>query len=306
MPYLQKLNIPMMRDALVKADGGEKRRWLFSGGLGIVLDAVGVLAPFVRDGRGGPYLIEDYRLALCRKGRLRAVVNLREIEVGEGTILVVAPGSVVEPIEMSPDFTVTGVGVTLERMRLAHPQGLPAAVDGRRRTAVLRVTEEERALLSRLFGTMWHLARGRNTGSGTLDNMLGVITAAYGDILRVRERESALAGDGDSRRYAMFQHFITLVNEHCREQRRLDYYAGRLCVTARYLGAVVHGVSGVTAKEWVDRAVLTAAKVELRHTDKPVARIADELRFPSDAFFCKFFRRMAGCTPLAWRKGGHA
>ena len=39
------------------------------------------------------------------------------------------------------------------------------------------------------------------------------------------------------------------------------------------------------------------AKLMLRHTDKLVYQIADELNFPNASFFSKYFRRMAGMTP---------
>ena len=47
----------------------------------------------------------------------------------------------------------------------------------------------------------------------------------------------------------------------------------------------------------VNTAVITAAKVMLRHTNKTVAEIADNLNFPNPSFFCKYFKRITGKTP---------
>jgi AraC-like DNA-binding protein len=44
------------------------------------------------------------------------------------------------------------------------------------------------------------------------------------------------------------------------------------------------------------------AKLMLRHTDKLVYQIADELNFPNASFFSKYFRRMAGMTPNDYRR----
>ncbi|MBR1474794.1 MAG: AraC family transcriptional regulator, partial [Muribaculaceae bacterium] len=44
--------------------------------------------------------------------------------------------------------------------------------------------------------------------------------------------------------------------------------------------------------------------VALRHTDKPVAQIADEMNFANTSFFTKYFKRMTGLTPLQWRNQG--
>jgi transcriptional regulator, AraC family len=42
--------------------------------------------------------------------------------------------------------------------------------------------------------------------------------------------------------------------------------------------------------------------VELRHTDKTVAQISEEMNFPNPSFFSKYFRRLTGMTPLEFRE----
>ena len=93
------------------------------------------------------------------------------------------------------------------------------------------------------------------------------------------------------------------MNSHVRKEHKLGYYADRMCLTQRYLGSVVREVSGATAKEWIDRALVTEAKVALKHSDKSVAQIAEDLYFPSPSFFSKYFRRLTGLTPAEYREG---
>ena len=40
---------------------------------------------------------------------------------------------------------------------------------------------------------------------------------------------------------------------------QISYYADRMCLTERYLGTVIRQTSGTTAKEWIDRALITQA-----------------------------------------------
>ncbi|MCD8296593.1 MAG: helix-turn-helix domain-containing protein, partial [Prevotella sp.] len=87
----------------------------------------------------------------------------------------------------------------------------------------------------------------------------------------------------------------------CKKEHSIGFYADKMCVTPRYLGVAVKNTSGVTAKEWIDRAVVTTAKVMLRHSNKQVTQISDELDFPNPSFFCKFFKRMTGITPQEYR-----
>lgn len=65
---------------------------------------------------------------------------------------------------------------------------------------------------------------------------------------------------------------------------------------------MVQASSGVSAKEWIDRAIVAKAKVMLLHSDKQVAQIADELQFANASFFCKYFKRMVHMTPVQYRR----
>lgn len=305
MPSPQKLDLRRMYNAFIKTDDGTTRHLFFADDLGVVVDAHGILSPFIFDGQG-PYMIEDYRLVLCRKGFVRTIVNLQEFTIGEGMMAVIVPGSIVEPISVSDDFTVTGVGVSEERMRMAHGGQLPDILCGQRKSDFLHADEGERLLAEQLVTMMWNIANTKGMRGDTMDSMLCVITRAYNDIFRNHSAEARMGVNPHSRQHEIFQQFIALVNEHCRNERQLDFYADCLCITRRHLGTVVHEVSGVTAKEWIDRAVITTAKVMLRHSNKSVAQISDELHFSNDSFFCKYFKRLTGNTPLDWRNGATA
>ena len=99
----------------------------------------------------------------------------------------------------------------------------------------------------------------------------------------------------------IFNRFLRLVNLHGSKEHQLAFYAEKLCITSRYLGTLVMSVSGVSAKEWIDRAIISAAKVQLRHSDRQTTQIADELNFPNVSFFCKYFKRLTGFTPQQYR-----
>jgi YesN/AraC family two-component response regulator len=105
-----------------------------------------------------------------------------------------------------------------------------------------------------------------------------------------------------SRERDIFNKFIYLVNRSNGIERQLDYYADKMCLSQRYLGSIIRNVSGVTAKEWIDRAAITEIKVLLKHSDKQITQIADQLHFPNYSFFSKFFKRLTGTTPKKYRE----
>lgn len=84
-------------------------------------------------------------------------------------------------------------------------------------------------------------------------------------------------------------------------EHQIAFYADRLCLTERYLGTLVHQVSGVTAQEWIDRAIIMEIKVKLRHTNLSLKQISDDLNFPNPSIFSKYFKRLTSMTPLEYK-----
>lgn len=92
------------------------------------------------------------------------------------------------------------------------------------------------------------------------------------------------------------------MSEFAPEHHTIDFYASRLCLTPRYMSTIVRQVSGKSAKQWIDDALVTRIKIDLKHTDKSVARICDDMNFPNPSFLTKFFKRMTGQTPSQFRR----
>ena len=99
----------------------------------------------------------------------------------------------------------------------------------------------------------------------------------------------------------MFADFIQLLSEFAPEHHTIAFYASRLCLTPRYMSTIIRQVSGKSAKQWIDDALVTRIKIDLKHTDKSIARICDDMNFPNPSFLTKFFKRMTGMTPKEFR-----
>jgi AraC-like DNA-binding protein len=96
--------------------------------------------------------------------------------------------------------------------------------------------------------------------------------------------------------------FIKLVQENFREHRNIGFYANRLCLTPKYLSKVVKDGSGASAGEWIDNYVALEAGTLLKSTSKTVQQISDELNFPSQSFFGRYFKRITGISPKKYRE----
>ena len=247
--------------------------------------------------RKTPLLINDYRMGLVVKGEVCGRINLIERHIKAGMMAFVGPGSIVEPISASPDLQIKGVALFND---LPFSVGrAPALFNGSMRDYQMQVDAEQYALIEQIIESLWLMVHTHPFCREAFDAIVASLMQYYNHLygLDVERRMSPSHGTD------IFNRFIQLVNSHVRQEHKMDYYANRMCLTQRYLGSVVREVSGASAKEWIDRALVTEAKVVLKHSDKSVAQIAEDLHFPSPSFFSKYFRRLTGLTPAEYRQG---
>ncbi|MBD5280683.1 MAG: AraC family transcriptional regulator [Bacteroides sp.] len=95
--------------------------------------------------------------------------------------------------------------------------------------------------------------------------------------------------------------FINLVQQNFKTERFLEFYASKLEITPKHLSRTLKSITGYTAVEWIERYVILEAKVLLKSTNMNIQQIADELNFPSQSFFGKYFKKIVGLSPKEFR-----
>ena len=96
--------------------------------------------------------------------------------------------------------------------------------------------------------------------------------------------------------------FFPLLIEHCRTERSLEFYAGKLFITPNYLSRVIRESTGKTVGDWIESYVVTEAKALLGKAEMTIQQISHELNFPTQSFFGKYFKRIAGISPSDYRR----
>ncbi len=119
---------------------------------------------------------------------------------------------------------------------------------------------------------------------------------------KVRRKATRTADRRSGRQVELFNRFAVLLHEHCIEQREVSFYADRLCISTRYLSAIVNRTTSHSAKEIIDRAVINEIKVLLQSTDLSIQEIAFRLHFPDQSYLGRFFRKRIGMSPMAYRR----
>jgi AraC-like DNA-binding protein len=98
--------------------------------------------------------------------------------------------------------------------------------------------------------------------------------------------------------------FLELVKENFRTERQLKFYADHLFITPRYLSRIVKDCTGSSAADWIERYVVLEARALLKSTNMTIQQVSDELNFPSQTFFGKYFKRRVGMSPKQYRRLG--
>ncbi|MDE6669007.1 MAG: helix-turn-helix domain-containing protein, partial [Muribaculaceae bacterium] len=97
------------------------------------------------------------------------------------------------------------------------------------------------------------------------------------------------------------QQFLLLAQTHFRHERFLDFYAAQLGLTKKHMSRTVKEQTGYTAVEWIERFIILEAKVMLKSSTLTIQQIAEELHFPSQSLFGKYFKKNVGMTPKEYR-----
>ncbi|MFC3562617.1 helix-turn-helix domain-containing protein [Pedobacter jamesrossensis] len=95
--------------------------------------------------------------------------------------------------------------------------------------------------------------------------------------------------------------FLNLLSEQFRKEKRVIYYANKLCITPRHLSQVVKYVTGKTAGELIDEMVIGEAKILLNNYFLNISEVSFSLGFATSSFFGKYFKKQTGISPSVYK-----
>jgi AraC-like DNA-binding protein len=105
-----------------------------------------------------------------------------------------------------------------------------------------------------------------------------------------------------TRKEELFIDFQNLLREFCMKQHDVKFYADKLFITTQYLTSILKEQSGKSAIQWIQEALIIEAKGMLKSPKINIQHVADELNFPDQSTFGKFFKKHVGISPLSFRK----
>lgn len=245
------------------------------------------------------YVLPEMRVMVLTRGSAEPVINLMPRHFEAGQVIFISHNSIVQMGDHTPDVQGFGISLTDELASLALANAMPQMLDGHVRDFNFALAPHELQQLQDIHTLLYNTMQSPERTSQVLLHLVSAFlwqTDHYWSRYENKNRSSL------SREQRLFTDFVQLVSRYAPHEHNIGFYAQRLFISPRYMSTLVKLVSGKAAKQWIDDAIIARVKVELRHTNKSAAQIADQMNFPNPSFFCKYFKRMTGMTTQAYRE----
>lgn len=136
----------------------------------------------------------------------------------------------------------------------------------------------------------------------------GAVLAAAALVARLPglEQQPAAAAEPQGRALQHLARYREQVERQFRSQPGVDALAAPLGITTTQLNRLCRQHLRCSALDVLHQRLLLEAKRELGYTTLQVRQIADGLGFADPAYFTRFFQRLTGQSPSAWRARSQA
>ncbi len=244
-----------------------------------------------------PRKLQRASIVICTSGSSRIKINLEEYEIKAPQLITLMPGHIFEVL--SDVKSLDGYVISLSK-RFIDKVNLPGWQHQYMKMYNNPITDINQDMLNSLHIFYAILYRAATNSKNPfrlqiIENLISVFY--YGGI-------SSLDDEAESNlkyKNHIVANFLELVQQHYREERLIQYYAGRLCITPKYLSKLVKEHTGRAAADWIEQYVILEARAMLQSTDLSIQQIAATLNFPNQSFFGNYFKRATGVSPTRYR-----
>ena len=95
----------------------------------------------------------------------------------------------------------------------------------------------------------------------------------------------------------LFTRFINMLPSFSKTKREVNFYADKLCVSAKYLSEVVKKSSGHPASYWINGYAMQGILSLLKSPNLTIVEISDQMNFYNPAHFTRFVKNQTGYSP---------
>lgn len=256
--------------------------------------------PAIRSSFSHPFKIDITTVIICTQGKAEGMINMKHYKVQAPCLFVVLPYQILQHEYISEDFKGYFIAMSShfsDNLFSNISDRLPLGRYVQDNPCTPLNSEEIEAMtiyykaLQRVIRMKDHPYRME-----TVIHLTKAFFYGFGyHSLSINNTEKK------SKQDTLVAKFTDLVQTYYHEQRGLEFYAGKLCITPKYLSKVIKENTGVSANDWIENCVTLEAKALLKSTNMTIQQISNGLNFPSQSFFGKYFKRVTGMSPREYK-----
>lgn len=245
---------------------------------------------------------------VCTKGEMRTDLKGNTFVLGANQAFVNFPNVVLNKVDVSDDLQCHLFGFTVSAMENVFFIGKNfwERVLQFSDNPIIGLTEMEMRLLHHFYeiAKIEIVLKDHRYQQRILRSLLQSVVYQFFDVI---ERCDKLLPRFAEPKHSdlIFRRFVEMVGKANGKDRTVASYADKLCVSPKYLSAVVKRVSGKSPLELIHRHAANVIVQQLRYSDKSIKSIANEMAFSSIASLGKFFRSQTGLSPRDYRNKFH-
>lgn len=245
-----------------------------------------------------PMKFTSFTSIFVRKGVCKFEINLQQYDIEGPCVVNIGPSDIMQPLHISEDFE--GAFVVMSdrflnnfRKEVDDPKTL-----GRfRQSPVLNVPVSHLSQFEMFYNHLRQLTS--EPDYKYLYRCLIYTTLAF--FFETAVKCLSQKHEAGTTASHITNRFMKLARENFKKERFMDFYAKEMGITGKHLGRTIKAQTGFTASEWLDRLVILEAKVLLKSSGMTIQQISEELNFPSQSFFGKYFKNLVGISPKEFR-----
>lgn len=246
-------------------------------------------------------------ILLCLKGKAQMFVDGEGFEISNNDIFICPPEVSLESVLISPDFEYQALCVSNRLLQLSLNDNINIwnQLVYIQKTRVIKVEDNDDGIRekSSLLLKTWveREIKDEFEKKYRLEIIKSLIHTMLLGLCFCLYRQMEYTADS-KQNLSLFNRFLELLQTTEAKHQPVEYYASKLCISAKYLTIISKKNSGKTANEWIQEYKLSAITKYLRTTDWSIKEISNLLGFPNTSFFGKYVKDHLGCSPLEYRR----
>ena len=246
--------------------------------------------------------LAGYTYTLVHDGWLELLYNDRMLTLQKGDLLIYSPGVQVRIINGSKNYHCVCLMIDEQAAleipgvrNVIHTAYQPIAELGR---PIIHLDDEQAA---HFWQHMFEIISYQHSNHRYLHEALRTLFTQFVLDLMDAMAKNIGAGQMSGRTTELFISFMRLLNQHFIEHHDIGFYADKLHITTIHLSRIVRQVTGRTVVDYINQMLLMEASWLLQTSDLSIAAISERLHFADQSSFGRFFTRMKGVSPKAYR-----